>query len=141
MLKSRTLSVSIDFIPARVYDYVSNPENLPEWAKSLALSVRKTESGWKVGTPQGPVSFRFAVKNTFGVLDHCITPLRGPEVLVPMRVVSNNYGSEVLLTLFQNPGVTDAEFAKDAKLVGQDLERLKNILEKVPAAALSLNKA
>lgn len=44
-----------------------------------------------------------------------------------------NYGwhgrSEVLLTLFQQPGMSDAQYAADAALVQADLARLKHALE------------
>jgi uncharacterized protein YndB with AHSA1/START domain len=33
MLESRTLSVSIGRHPGKVYEFVSDPENLPKWAK------------------------------------------------------------------------------------------------------------
>lgn len=139
MMKSRTLSISIDCPPGRVYDYVLNPENLPDWAGGFALSVRKSGEEWRVGTPQGPAGIRFAVKNTFGVLDHRITPLHGLDILVPMRVVPNDYGSEVTITLFCRPGATDREFAREVRVVKQDLETLKGILCKVPAAAAAEN--
>jgi len=135
MNKSMTLSVSIDSSPAKVYDYISDPEHMPEWTKGFALSVRKDGREWKVGTPDGPVTLRFAVKNTFGVLDHYIAPLHGPEIFVPMRVVSNDYGSEVLFTLFRAPGTSEEEFSRDAELVCQKLENLRETLERVPAAA------
>jgi len=135
MMISRTLSVSIDCPPAKVYGYVINPENLPEWARGLALSVRQAGREWKVGTVNGPVSLRFAVRNTFGVLDHFITPLRGPELRVPMRVVPNDYGSEVMLTLFRRAGMSEEAFSRDARAVTKDLKNLKEILEKVRVPA------
>jgi hypothetical protein len=134
MMEARTAEIFMDCPPHMVYEYVLNPENLPEWARGLALSVRQTGREWKVGTPQGPVTLRFAPRNTFGVLDHYITPLRGPELLVPMRVVPNGYGSEVSITLFRGEGVTGQEFLSDEAAVRRDLENLKAILERLHAA-------
>jgi hypothetical protein len=73
----------------------------------------------------------FAPPNDFGVVDHVVTPLtgEGPAVDVPLRVVPNGTGSEVMLTLFQQPGMSDAQYAADAALVQQDLHRLKHALE------------
>lgn len=134
MREARTVGISIDCPPHKVYEYASNPENLPEWARGLALSVRQAGREWKVGTPRGPVTLRFAPRNTFGVLDHYITPLRGPELLVPMRVVPNGYGSEVLITLFREQGVSEKNFLSDEAAVRRDLGNLKSMLEKLPAA-------
>ena len=39
---------------------------------------------------------RFAEKNTFGVLDNYVSPTPEIEVYVPMRVLPNGSGSEVV---------------------------------------------
>ncbi len=126
--ESRTLNVTITCPPREAYEFVSNPENLPRWAAGLGKSVRKSDSGWVVDTPQGPVKIRFVEKNDFGVLDHYVTPVSGAEVYVPMRVVPNGSGSEVIFTLFRSPEMSDKQFAEDAGMVGRDLRTLKSLL-------------
>ncbi|MCY7380678.1 MAG: hypothetical protein LH467_15225 [Gemmatimonadaceae bacterium] len=62
----------------------------------------------------------FTPANDFGVVDHVISPLDGstPSVDIPLRVVPNgDDGSEVMLTLFQQTGMTDDQYAADAVLV------------------------
>jgi hypothetical protein len=52
------------------------------------------------------------------------------EIYVPLRVVANgDAGSEVLLTLFRRPGMSDEKFAADAEWVLSDLRKLKALLE------------
>jgi hypothetical protein len=130
MLASRTLSVSIGRHPSKVYEFVSDPENLPKWAKGLGKSVKKQGTDWIVDTPQGPMMFRFVEKNNFGVLDHYVTTASGIEIYVPMRVLANDTGSEVIFTLFRLPDMTDEKYTEDMKLVEQDLQTLKDLLEK-----------
>jgi hypothetical protein len=130
MLSSKTLSVSIGCDPGKAYEFVSNPENLPKWAKGLGTSVRKHGADWIVDTPQGPVKVKFVDKNNFGVLDHYVTTASGVEVYVPLRVLSNGAGSEVIFTLFRLPEMSDEQYAEDMRLVEQDLRTLKDILEK-----------
>jgi len=130
MYPSRTLTVSIACDPRRVYAFVSNPENLPTWAQGLCRSVRKSETGWIVETPQGPMAIRFAPENDLGVVDHFVSPAPGTEVYVPMRVVPNGSGSAVLVTLFRLPDMSDEQYAEDARLVERDLETLKTVLER-----------
>jgi hypothetical protein len=74
----------------------------------------------------------FAPTNDFGVADHVVTPLSGdgPAVDVPLRVVPNGSGSEVVIMIFQQPGMSDAQYAADAALVQADLKRLKHALER-----------
>ena len=130
VLESRTLSVTIACPPRKTYEFASNPENLPRWAAGLCKSVRKTNAGWVVDTPQGPMQIRFAEKNDFGVLDHYVTTAQGVEIYVPMRVVPNGSGSEVIFTLFKTPEMSDQRFAEDAGMVERDLKTLKSVLEK-----------
>ncbi len=134
MLPARTLSVSIRRPPAAVYEFVSDPTNLPRWAPAFCLGARRDDQGWIVETPQGPVGFRFVEPNALGVLDHYVQPATGAEVYVPMRVVANQGGatedgSEVLFTLFRTPDMDDERFAADGRLVQRDLEQLRAVLE------------
>ena len=130
MPESRTLSVTVACPPRKVYEFVSNPENLPRWAAGLGKSVRKSDVGWIVDTPQGPAQIRFAEKNDFGVLDHYVKLSSGVEVYVPMRVVPNGSGSEVIFTLIKTSEMSDKQFAEDAGMVERDLKALKSVLER-----------
>lgn len=73
---------------------------------------------------------RFVEKNDLGVLDHYVDPAPGVEVYVPMRVLSNGSGSEVIFTLFRLPDMSEEKYAEDVGLVEQDLRTLKNVLER-----------
>ncbi|MBI3574680.1 MAG: SRPBCC family protein [Gammaproteobacteria bacterium] len=130
MFESRILSITIACPLREVYEFVSNPESLPRWAAGLCKSVRKSGAGWIADMPQGPVKIRFAEKNDFGVLDHYVKLSSGVEVYVPMRVVPNSSGSEVIFTLFKTPEMSDKRFAEDAEMVERDLKTLKSVLEK-----------
>ena len=75
------------------------------------------------------MKIRISPKNDFGILDHTMIPAPGAEVFVPMRVVPNGGGSEVIFTLFRQPGMADENFAKDQGMVEQDLATLKQVME------------
>jgi hypothetical protein len=129
MMNSRTISVAIKRPLAEVYEFASNPENLPQWVRSFCLSVSKSGDDWFMETPDGRVAIRFAATNEFGVLDHVVTLPDGRSILNPMRVVPNGGGSEVLFTLFQLLDMSDDQFARDAGMVEADLNSLKAVLE------------
>ncbi|WP_247048731.1 hypothetical protein [Arthrobacter rhizosphaerae] len=76
----------------------------------------------------GRISFVFAPRNDYGVLDHKVTLPSGNKVNNPLRVMDHPEGSEVIFTLRQMD-LTDEEFGRDAKMVEADLERLKTLLE------------
>jgi hypothetical protein len=129
MRPSKTVSVSIDRAPRDVYEFVANPENLPRWAAGLGRSVSQVQGRWIVQTSSGPMGIRFVDRNDMGVLDHVVTLASGEEILVPMRVVRNGTGSEVMVTVFRLPGMSAEKFAEDVTLVQRDLDTLKSVLE------------
>ena len=80
-------------------------------------------------TPRGPMKVRFVGKNDLGVLDHYVNPTPEIEVYVPMRVLPNGSGSEVVFTLFRLPDMSDEKFAENIGMVERDLKTLKSVLE------------
>jgi hypothetical protein len=129
IFETRNLSVSINRRPREVYDFASVPENFPKWASGLGKSIRKVNDEWVAETPQGPMKVRFTERNDFGVLDHYVIPGPGAEIYIPMRVVANGTGSELIFTLFRLPDMSAEKYAEDAEWVMRDLNALKQLLE------------
>jgi len=127
---AKHISVSINRSAAQVYEFASNPENLPKWAAGLSGAIKKIDEDWIAEAPMGRVKVKFAEKNQFGVLDHDVTLPSGVKVYNPMRVFLNNDGSELVFTLYRRQEVSDQEFAEDANAVEKDLAKLKTLLEK-----------
>ena len=129
MYQSRNLSVQINRNARDVYDFTSAPENFPQWASGLGQSLKKVNGDWIAETPQGPMRVRFTEHNEVGVLDHWVSPEPGVEIYIPMRVIPNGSGSELIFTLFRLSDMSDEKFAADAEWVMRDLTALKNLLE------------
>ena len=124
------IGVHIARRPTDVYEFASDPRNLPRWAAGLARSeVRRDGDAWLADAPFGKVRVKFAERNAFGVLDHDVTLESGVTVHNPMRVVPNGEGSEFVFTLIRRPGMSDADFAVDRAAVESDLRTLKDLLE------------
>lgn len=131
IFSARHISVSINRSPSDVYDFASNPENLPKWAEGLSGgSVVRSGDSWVSESPMGKVKIKFAEKNNLGVLDHDVTLPSGETNHNPFRVLKNGVGSEAIFTLYRLPKVSNQDFEKDAKQVEKDLKKLKVILEK-----------
>lgn len=125
------ITISVGRSSADVYEFVSNPLNLPLWAAGLSeASLQKQGDEWVTDSPMGRVKIKFVEKNLYGVVDHDVTLPSGELVHNPLRVVKNSEGSEVVFTLFQGPHMTESEFQSDSELVKKDLQKLKSILEK-----------
>jgi len=127
--KSKHISVSINRPADDVYEFASNPENLPQWAAGLSGSIENVKGDWIAESPMGRVKVEFAEKNKFGILDHDVTLPSGEKIYNPMRVFPNDDGSEVIFTLYQRSDLSDQMFAEDAEAVAKDLEKLKSLLE------------
>jgi hypothetical protein len=123
------ISISILASADRVYAFILNAENMPQWMTSFVRSVRQSEDKWIADTAVGRMEFRFVPRNEFGVLDHWVRLPSGAEIFNPMRVIPNGAGCEVMFTLFQLPETTDEAFAEDAGNVARDLQTLKKVLE------------
>ncbi len=126
---AKHISVSIDLSAAEVYEFASNPENLPKWAGGLSGTISKVNDHWIAESPMGRVKIKFAERNEFGVLDHNVTLPSGVEFYNPMRVFANGRGSEVVFTLYRLPDMTEETFAEDAAMIETDLRALKTLLE------------
>lgn len=129
MLPARTDSISINRDWQALYEAFWRPEVFPKWASGLAESdLRQEGDKWLADGPEGPITIRFTPHNDYGVMDHFVDTGDGKEIHVPLRVIQNGDGAEVMLTLFRQPGMDDEMFARDAKWITRDLRALKNFV-------------
>lgn len=126
---AKNISISIDRSAEEVYQFASDPENFPKWI-SFIKSMTDQGDIWIGKTELGDIKIKFAPQNDFGIIDHQVTLTNGETVSNPMRAVANNKGCEFTFTLFRMPNRTDQEFNEDAKAVTEDLQKLKEILER-----------
>jgi hypothetical protein len=125
----RKLSVSINRSAAEAYEFLCLPENFPKWASGVGKSLRRVGGDWIAETPEGPATVRFPERNSYGVLDQSVQLPRGGSVYVPIRIVAQDQGCELVLTLFRRPEMSDEKFAADAEWVMRDLQAAKQLLE------------
>lgn len=130
MAQNRALHLtrSIDAAPEEVERFAGDPANLPQWAAGLSAGIRQEGGRWITDSPFGTVEVAFVPANEHGVLDHDVTLPDGTVVHNPLRVLPNGDGSEIVFTLLQRDGMSDAEFEADADAVRADLDRLAGIL-------------
>ena len=129
MRNARTVSVSIFRDARETYEYIRATSHLTEWATGLGAVTGEVDDVVQIDTPNGPGTLKFAPPNDFGILDHTIALESGAVTEVPMRVLSNGDGCEVMLTIFQPEDMTEREFSRDANWVKRDLETLRDALE------------
>ena len=128
--ESRTITVRIDRPLDKVYDFLVDPANWNLWAFGLGKNIRRSQDAWIADDTGGVATVQFTPRNTFGVVDHAVIRASGQRIYIPMRLIANGKGSELLFTLFREPNISDAQFSSDAGFVQRDLDGLKHLLEK-----------
>jgi hypothetical protein len=128
-MRADTKTVSIDAPPAKVIDFLKEPENLPRWAVGFAKSVRRDASGWYVKTGAGEVGVAIDADPRTGVVDFRMCPAPGVEIVAASRVIPRGKGAEYTFTQFQQPGMPDAAFEQSVKALEHEVNVLKAILE------------
>ncbi len=131
-MPARIIHLTVNRPWREVYDFASQPENMPRWAAGLASGLKPDGEDWiGDGGPIGKIQVRFAPENDFGVIDHTVTLQTGINVENALRVIPNGDGAEIMFTLLRQPGTDDKAFETDAAAIHQDLSTLKNILERL----------
>ena len=126
---SRAITVRIDRPFDQVYEFLVHPANWNKWAFGLGRNIRRSQDGWIADSGGGIAKVQFTPQNSFGVVDHTVIRPSGQRVYVPMRLIANGSGCELIFTLFREPEMSDAQFAADSGFVQRDLTGLKKLLE------------
>lgn len=129
MLPSETLTLSVPRNWIDLYETIWKPDFFPKWASGLS-NAGLTQQGahWVANGPDGKVKIRFTEHNPYGVMDHYIDTGAGREVYVPLRVVANGTGADIVITLFRQPLMSDEKFTADIDWVKRDLNQLLTLL-------------
>ena len=130
MLEAKVITCSVQRSAQDLYEMLWRPESFTLWASGLSSSLRECNDGsWEGPGPSEPIRITFTKHNNFGVMDHWIDLGDGHIVYVPLRIVSNEDGCEVMLTLFRQPGFSPDKFVDDEAWVRRDLAALKKLAD------------
>ncbi len=127
--RSAIKSVDIAAATEKVYAFLSNALNWPQYAVVNLKTVSPGQDGWfKAVTKFGEGEIKINGVPELGVIDHV---WRDPQATwkVYARVVPNGDGSTVMMTLFQPPLMTDAQFDHAMKEMDIEMAKLKEIME------------
>lgn len=126
---SRVVSQACDVAADTVYEFAHRVENLPRWAAGLTTRLVHEDGEWFTDTPDGRIRIAMTPRNAFRVMDHDVTLPGGLTVHNAFRVTPTGDGSLLSFVVLRLPGMTDAQFDRDAGLVAKDLQALKSLLE------------
>jgi ketosteroid isomerase-like protein len=127
--RSAIKSVDIQAPFERVFGFLANPMNWPQYAVVNLRSASPGENGWfKMITKFGEGEIRVSPIKELGLCDH---EWRDPQAhwTVPARIVANGDGVTVMYTLFQPPVMTDQQFDQAMKDMDIEMNTLREIME------------
>jgi hypothetical protein len=128
--RSAIKSVDIQASPDKVFAFLANPINWPQYAVVNLRSVSPGQNGWfKAVTKFGEGELKINPVKELGVFDHI---WKDPQATwqVYSRVVANGDGATVMMTLFQPPVMSDRQFDQAMKEMEIEMQKLKEILER-----------
>lgn len=128
---ARSISMPIRCPYAEVAAFLFEPRNFTKWGHIEETRMEPLgDNEWLAETSLGRRVLRFAAPNDFGVLDYTSRLTRdGAPLLIPMRLIRNDDGTELSYTYRQREGTSEAEFTSALEWISADLAGLKSLLE------------
>ncbi len=108
-MNSVTESCVVEAPKTKVFDFLSNIENLPKWSTKFIQKVILVDDKYKAVTPIGEVFLQYKTDRNTGVIDIYAGPTEKQMTCAFLRVVSfSENSSGVTFTFFQYPDVDDS---------------------------------
>ena len=125
--RCETRSLAIDASPGRVHRFMADAANIPSWAPAFATAIRPSGEHWIATSSRGEVEIVVAGHRDAGTVDilSADDTTRGAFA----RVIPNGPVSEVLFTLFFEPGTPEEAIAAQMAVVEEELTRIAQLVQ------------
>lgn len=129
-MNTSTKTTVFDAPRSRVFAYLSDVENLPDWATGFCKELRKENGDYVVVTPDGPLLFRIDHDERTGVIDMVAGPTWDQTVTWPARLASLPDDKTLLtFTAIQTPDLDDDAFAGQCAELENEFELIRKVVE------------
>jgi hypothetical protein len=128
-MRTATVTTIVSAPRARVFDYMSRIEHLPEWATEFARELHRDGDDYKVVDGLGEFFFAIEADPASGVIDMFAGPTRTEMAVFPTRAVALPDGRTAYsFTMFQTPGMPDELFESQQASLQRELANLERLL-------------
>lgn len=129
MQRAETLSAYLNAPFDKVWDFISNPENLHLWTVDFALTPpQKIGDVYRVQTPRGERDLYVKTNKDLGVIDFYFGT-GGNYGCSPSRIIQSGEGVIYIFTQFEPAGAPPGLFERLVENVKKELSILKDLLE------------
>ncbi len=128
-MRSETVTTVLPVSRERVFEYMSDIRNLPEWATEFARELREEDGEYKVVNNLGEFVFEIRADERTGVIDMYAGQSREQLAVFPTRAVALPDGrTSYSFTMFQAPGMPDELFESQHASLKREFENIEAIL-------------
>ena len=125
-MRSETVTAVFEAPRERVFGYLAEIENLPEWATEFARELRRENDDYKVVNNLGEFYFEIRADERTGVIDMLAGPTKDALAIFPTRTVSLPGGKTgYSFTMFQAPDMPDDLFESQYASLRREFENLE----------------
>ncbi len=125
-MRSRTVTAVFPAPKQRVFEYMSDIDNLPHWATEFARELKVVDGRHVVVNGLGEFVFKIESDARTGVVDMYAGPTEDELGVFPTRVVELPGGtSAYTFTMFQAPGMPDELFDSQYESLRREFENLE----------------
>ena len=123
---NRTVTAVLDAPAARVFEYLSRIENLPEWATDFARELKYVDGKAKVVNGLGEFYFSIEADSKTGVIDMLAGPTEDELALFPTRVVALGEGTSAYsFTMFKPATMPDELFESQYESLRREFDNIR----------------
>jgi len=128
-MRSETVTTVLPVSQERVFEYMSDIRNLPEWATEFARELREEDGEYRVVNNLGEFVFEIRADERTGVIDMYAGPSNDQLAVFPTRAVALPDGrTSYSFTMFQAPGMPDELFESQHASLRREFENIEAIL-------------
>jgi hypothetical protein len=126
MMINRTVTTVLDAPKDAVFDYLSELDNLPEWATDFANELKYEDGKAKVVNGLGEFFVRIEADSSTGVIDMYAGPTEDELGLFPTRVIGLPGGkSAYSFTMFKAPEMPDELFESQYESLRREFDNIR----------------
>jgi hypothetical protein len=123
---NHTVTAVLDAPKDAVFDYLSEIDNLPDWATDFAQELKYEEGRAKVVNSLGEFYFSIEADRETGVIDMYAGPTEDELTLFPTRVVAlAENKSAYSFTMFKAPGMPDELFESQYESLRREFDNIR----------------
>jgi hypothetical protein len=128
-VRSETVTTVLPVPRRRVFEYMADIRNLPEWATEFARELHEEDGEYRVVNNLGEFLFEIRADEETGVIDMYAGPTRDELAVFPTRAVELPDGrTSYSFTMFQNPGMPSELFESQHESLKREFANLERIL-------------